>query len=78
MGVSVGVLDHFNIRTRRLAETVRFYEGMERQERRKVCEKIREDHLPAEGIAVSHEAADAWHRLRQLEHIDALLWKAGR
>jgi hypothetical protein len=51
---------------------------MERQERRKVCEKIREDHLPAEGIAVSHEAADAWHRLRQLEHIDALLWKAGR
>src|SRR6202521_6318046 len=26
MSVSVGVLDHFNIRTRRLAETVRFYE----------------------------------------------------
>ena len=25
-GVSVGVLDHFNIRTRNLAETVRFYE----------------------------------------------------
>jgi catechol 2,3-dioxygenase-like lactoylglutathione lyase family enzyme len=28
MGVSVGVLDHFNIRTRKLAETVRFYEDM--------------------------------------------------
>jgi len=28
MGVSVGVLDHFNIRTRRLAETVRFYEDV--------------------------------------------------
>ena len=27
MGVSVGVLDHFNIRTRKLAETVRFYRG---------------------------------------------------
>jgi len=26
MGVSVGLLDHFNIRTRKLAETVRFYE----------------------------------------------------
>src|SRR3954453_7238662 len=26
MGVSVGVLDHFNIRTRNLTETVRFYE----------------------------------------------------
>ena len=25
MSISVGVLDHFNIRTRRLAETVRFY-----------------------------------------------------
>jgi catechol 2,3-dioxygenase-like lactoylglutathione lyase family enzyme len=28
MGVSVGVLDHFNIRTRDLASTVRFYEEM--------------------------------------------------
>ena len=28
MGVSVGVLDHFNIRTRQLAETVRFYEDV--------------------------------------------------
>ncbi|MGJ4912767.1 VOC family protein [Bradyrhizobium sp. SZCCHNR3003] len=28
MGVSVGVLDHFNIRTRNLAETVRFYEDV--------------------------------------------------
>ena len=28
MGVSVGVLDHFNIRTRKLAETVRFYEDV--------------------------------------------------
>ena len=28
MGVSVGVLDHFNIRTRNLAETVRFYEDI--------------------------------------------------
>ncbi len=28
MGVSVGVLDHFNIRTRKLAETVRFYEDI--------------------------------------------------
>ena len=27
MGVSVGVLDHFNIRTRKLADTVRFYRG---------------------------------------------------
>jgi len=27
-GVSVGVLDHFNIRTRNLAETVRFYEDV--------------------------------------------------
>jgi catechol 2,3-dioxygenase-like lactoylglutathione lyase family enzyme len=26
MGMSVGVLDHFNIRTRHLAETVHFYE----------------------------------------------------
>ncbi|WP_291844514.1 VOC family protein [Bradyrhizobium sp.] len=26
MGFSVGVLDHFNIRTRNLADTVRFYE----------------------------------------------------
>ena len=26
MSLSVGVLDHFNIRTRRLADTVRFYE----------------------------------------------------
>jgi catechol 2,3-dioxygenase-like lactoylglutathione lyase family enzyme len=26
MGVSVGVLDHFNIRTRKLDDTVRFYE----------------------------------------------------
>ena len=28
MGVSVGVLDHFNIRTRKLGETVRFYEDV--------------------------------------------------
>jgi catechol 2,3-dioxygenase-like lactoylglutathione lyase family enzyme len=28
MGVSVGVLDHFNIRTRKLAETVKFYEDV--------------------------------------------------
>jgi len=28
MGVSVGVLDHFNIRTGKLAETVRFYEDV--------------------------------------------------
>jgi len=28
MGVSVGVLDHFNIRTRNLAETVRFYQDV--------------------------------------------------
>ena len=28
MGTSVGVLDHFNIRTRKLAETVRFYEDI--------------------------------------------------
>lgn len=28
MGMSVGVLDHFNIRTRMLAETVRFYEDI--------------------------------------------------
>ena len=28
MGVSVGVLDHFNIRTRNLGETVRFYEDV--------------------------------------------------
>ncbi|MGY3451550.1 VOC family protein [Bradyrhizobium sp. USDA 4353] len=28
MGVSVGVLDHFNIRTRNLKETVRFYEDV--------------------------------------------------
>src|SRR4051812_15324827 len=27
-GVSVGVLDHFNIRTRNLAETARFYEDV--------------------------------------------------
>ena len=26
MGMSVGVLDHFNIRTRKLGDTVRFYE----------------------------------------------------
>jgi catechol 2,3-dioxygenase-like lactoylglutathione lyase family enzyme len=28
MSVSVGVLDHFNIRTRQLADTVRFYEDV--------------------------------------------------
>ena len=28
MAVSVGVLDHFNIRTRKLGETVRFYEDV--------------------------------------------------
>src|ERR1700721_810753 len=28
MSMSVGVLDHFNIRTRNLAETVRFYEDV--------------------------------------------------
>jgi catechol 2,3-dioxygenase-like lactoylglutathione lyase family enzyme len=28
MGMSIGVLDHFNIRTRKLAETVRFYEDV--------------------------------------------------
>ena len=28
MGMSVGTLDHFNIRTRQLAETVRFYEDV--------------------------------------------------
>jgi len=28
MTVSVGMLDHFNIRTRKLAETVRFYEDV--------------------------------------------------
>ena len=28
MGISVGVLDHFNIRTRNLADTVRFYEDV--------------------------------------------------
>jgi len=36
MGMSVGMLDHFNIRTRRLAETVRFYEdilGLQKGER---------------------------------------------
>src|ERR1700756_674833 len=35
-GVSVGVLDHFNIRTRNLADTVRFYEdvlGLEKGDR---------------------------------------------
>src|SRR5690348_18488124 len=28
MGVSVGTLDHFNIRTRNLSDTVRFYEDI--------------------------------------------------
>ena len=28
MGMSVGMLDHFNIRTRKLADTVRFYEDI--------------------------------------------------
>ena len=28
MGMSVGTLDHFNIRTRQLADTVRFYEDV--------------------------------------------------
>lgn len=28
MGMSVGVLDHFNIRTRHLSDTVRFYEDV--------------------------------------------------
>ena len=28
MSVSVGVLDHFNLRTRKLADTVRFYEDV--------------------------------------------------
>ena len=38
MGMSVGVLDHFNIRTRKLGETVRFYEdilGLENGDRPK-------------------------------------------
>jgi catechol 2,3-dioxygenase-like lactoylglutathione lyase family enzyme len=36
MSMSVGVLDHFNIRTRKLADTVRFYEdilGLEKGDR---------------------------------------------
>src|SRR5580692_13112466 len=36
MGMSVGVLDHFNIRTRNLADTVHFYEdvlGLEKCDR---------------------------------------------
>src|SRR6201986_2991278 len=36
MGMTVGVLDHFNIRTRNLADTVRFYEdvlGLEKGDR---------------------------------------------
>ncbi len=36
MGMSVGVLDHFNIRTRKLADTVRFYQdilGLEKGDR---------------------------------------------
>ena len=36
MGMSVGTLDHFNIRTRKLADTVRFYEdilGLEKGDR---------------------------------------------
>src|ERR1700759_5778756 len=36
MAMSVGVLDHFNIRTRKLADTVRFYEdvlGLEKGDR---------------------------------------------
>jgi catechol 2,3-dioxygenase-like lactoylglutathione lyase family enzyme len=36
MGMTVGVLDHFNIRTRKLADTVRFYEdvlGLEKGDR---------------------------------------------
>ena len=36
MGMSVGMLDHFNIRTRKLADTVRFYEdvlGLEKGDR---------------------------------------------
>src|SRR6201988_3554636 len=33
MGVSVGVLDRFNIRTRNLADTVRFYEDILRLEK---------------------------------------------
>ena len=28
MGVSVGTLDHFNIRTRNLGDTVRFYQDV--------------------------------------------------
>ena len=28
MGMSVGLLDHFNIRTRKLDDTVRFYEDV--------------------------------------------------
>ena len=28
LGMSVGVLDHFNIRTRKLADTIRFYEDV--------------------------------------------------
>jgi catechol 2,3-dioxygenase-like lactoylglutathione lyase family enzyme len=36
LGMSIGVLDHFNIRTRKLADTVRFYEdvlGLEKGDR---------------------------------------------
>src|SRR3981189_1253975 len=55
MGVSLGVLDHFNIRTRNLTDTVRFYEdilGLEKG----VCPKLA---LPgawiySEGKAVVH------------------------
>jgi hypothetical protein len=59
------------------SDTLRFYQTVERQERKKVIDKIKEDHLP-NGIIPNHETADAWDKLRQLERIDYALWQAGR
>ena len=64
--MSVGVLDHFNIRTRKLADTVRFYEdvlGLENGARRDLLAGAhinrREKHGMLEGMKVVEMASIA-------------------
>ena len=62
MSVSVGVLDHFNIRTRRLAETVRFYEdvlGLEKGPRPNFA--FPGAWMYSEGRPVVHIRGMQWH-----------------
>jgi hypothetical protein len=60
------------------ADSLRHYQSCQRHERKMVMDNMRDRHLPAEGVRLSHDAADALMRLRQLEDIDRQLWAAGR